>query len=293
MKMTKKGVKMTKKGVVKNAITILLLVIVGVGLLVYSGLPELSGFRNSIYGLIVDFLILTGIILYLTLSHKISMPLLGKITVWGYGLLFILLSIFDFGRIETLFLLIYAIINVCVAIHLYQKKGIAYQSIWLFGVFSYLTTIIFVLRVEYLHGEFNLTFLLSAIIVAVVIFIPCLIYGLRNFKLYRDWEKLIGVPLLGLLGGFLLTWLTVASMNVYLDTSVPTYEEYTIIDKDIRSGARQITTYEFEVEKNDIVFTIGVSETSYYSYEVNDTIRLSIYNGAFNEPYYIYENNDN
>ena len=82
-------------------------------------------------------------------------------------------------------------------------------------------------------------------------------------------------------------------MNVYLDMSTPTYEEYIIIDKDIKAGSRQITTYEFEVKKDDIVFTIGVSETSYYSYEVNDTIRLSVYNGAFNEPYYIHENNDN
>ena len=30
-------------------------------------------------------------------------------------------------------------------------------------------------------------------------------------------------------------------MNVYLDRSKPTYEEYVIIDKDIRTGARQIT----------------------------------------------------
>ena len=284
---------MTKKEFVKFTITILLFLIVGFGLLIYSLLPELSGFRNSFYGSIAYFMILSGIILYLTLSHKVNMPLLGKITVWGYDLLFILLSIFDFGRIEALFFFIYAVVNICVAIYLYQKNGVAYKSIWLFGAFSYLTTITFVLRVKYLNGEFNLTFLWSAIIVSIMIFIPCLIYGIRHYKLYGDWEKLIGVPLLALLGGFLLTWLTVGSMNVYLDTSTPTYEEYIVIDKGIQSGARQITTYELEVKKDDTVFKIGVSETSYYSYEVNDIIKLSIYSGAFNEPYYIHENNDN
>ena len=61
-----------------------------------------------------------------------------------------------------------------------------------------------------------------------------------------------------------------SSTITFLPSITFTYEEYTIIDKDIRSGARQITTYELEVEKNDTVFTIGVSETSYYNYEIND-----------------------
>ena len=288
----KMAIKMTKKEIVYLVINSLVILTIGLGLFVYFLLPELSDFRNSIYGSIVYFLILVGIILCVTVSRKISMPLLGKITVWGYGLLFILLSIFDFGRIEMLFLFIYSVINVCIAIFLYQKYGVAYKSIWLFGVLSYFTTIIVVLRVKYLHGGLNSTFLWSAILVSIIIFVPCMIYGIRYFKLYRDWEKLIGLPLAVLLVGFVLTWLTVASMNVYLDTSAPTYEEYTIIDKDVKAGSRQVTTYELEVKKDDTVFTIGVSEIAYYRHEVNDTIKLSVYNGAFNEPYYIHENSE-
>jgi hypothetical protein len=183
------AIKMTKKEIVYLVINSLVILTIGLGLFVYFLLPELSDFRNSIYGSIVYFLILVGIILCVTVSRKISMPLLGKITVWGYGLLFILLSIFDFGRIEMLFLFIYSVINVCVAIFLYQKYGVAYKSIWLFGALSYFTTIIVVLRVKYLHGEFNLTFLWSAIIVSIIVFIPCLFYGIRHFRLYRDFKK--------------------------------------------------------------------------------------------------------
>ena len=286
------GIKMTKKEIIYFVINNLVILIAGVGLFIYFLLPELSGFRNSIYGLIVDFLLLAGIILGVTLSHIIGMPLLGKITVWVYGLLFIFLSIFDFGKIEMLFYFIYAIINVCMTIFLYQKYGIAYKSILLFGFFSYFTTAVVVLRVKYLHSEFDSIFLWLAIIVSLIIFIPFLIYGIKYFKLYRDWEKLIWLPLVTLLCGFVLVWLTVASMNVYLDTSTPTYEEYVIVDKDIKAGSRQVTTYEFDVKKDDTTFTIGVSETAYYSHEVNDTIKLSIYNGAFNEPYYIHEESE-
>ena len=286
------AIKMTKKEIIYFVINNLVILIAGVGLFIYFLLPELSGFRNSIYGLIVDFLLLSGIILGVTLSHIIGMPLLGKITVWAYGLLFIFLSVFDFGKIEMLFYFIYAIINVCMTIFLYQKYGIAYKSILLFGFFSYFTTAVVVLRVKYLHSEFDSIFLWLAIIVSLIIFVPFLIYGVKYFKLYRDWEKLIGVPLMALLCGFVLVWLTVASMNVYLDTSTPTYEEYVIVDKDIKAGSRQVTTYEFEVKKDDVVFTIGVSETAYYSHEVNDTIKLSVHNGAFNEPYYIHEESE-
>ena len=284
------AIKMTKKEIIYFVINNLVILIAGVGLFIYFLLPELSGFRNSIYGLIVEFLLLAGIILGVTLSRKISMPLLGKITVWVYGLLFLLSGIFDFGRIEMLFFFIYAIVNVCVAIYLYKKHGIAYKSILLFGVFSYLTTSFVVLRVKYLHNEFTSPFMWVAIIVSIIVFIPCLIYVIRYYKRYGVWEKHIALPFSALLISFVFVWLTVSSMNVYLDTSAPTYEEYIIMDKDIRAGSRQATTYELEVKKDDTTFTIGVSETTYYSHEINDTIKLSIYSGAFNEPYYIHEN---
>lgn len=285
------AIKTTKNENVYFVINCLVIAIVGFGAFIYSIHPDLSDFRNSIYGLMINFLVLAGIILYVTLSRKINMPLLGKITVWIYGLLFILSGIFNFGRIEMLFFFIYAIVNVCVAVYLYIRYGIAYKSIWLFGIFSYLSTAFIVLRVNYLHNEFTSPFMWVAIIVSIIVFIPCLIYVIKYYMPYREWEYIIGVPLAALLVSFVVAWLTVSSMNVYLDTSDPTYEEYVIIDKDIRAGSRQATTYELEVKKDDTTFTIGVSETAYYSHEINDTITLSVYSGAFNEPYYIHENN--
>ena len=285
--------KTTKNENVFFVINCLVIVIVGFGAFIYSIHPDLSDFRNSIYGLMINFLVLAGIILYVTLSRKINMPLLGKITVWIYGLLFILSGIFDFGRIEMLFFFIYAIINVCVAVYLYIRCGIDYKSIWLFGVFSYLSTAFIVLRVKYLHNEFTSPFMWVAITISIIVFIPCLIYAIKYYMPYREWENIIGIPLTALLLSFVVVWLSVSSMNVYLDTSDPTYEEYVIIDKDIRAGSRQTTTYELEVKKDDTTFMIGVSEKTYYDYEINDIIQLSIYSGAFNEPYYIHESSGN
>lgn len=104
-----------------HVINILIMIVVGFGTFCYSIDPALTDFRNSIYGLLVEFLVLAGIMMYVTLSREIGMPLLGKITVWVYGLLFLLLGIFDFGRIELLFFFIYTIVNVGVTIFLYKN----------------------------------------------------------------------------------------------------------------------------------------------------------------------------
>lgn len=284
---------MTKKEIFKMIAIISAIVVICLGLTVYSLLPELSDFRNSIYGTMVVFFVLTGIILYVTLSKRINMPTLGQVTVWTYLGLHILLVVIDLGKIEALFLLLYAIFNIAVTIYIYRKTGKEYKSIWAFGTLSYLSSVVFAIRVQLINDDWWLTIVIPSIIVAVVVLIPCLIYGIKQFKLYRDWKKLISVPLLGVMVGFLITFLTISSMNVYLDTSNPTYEEFVIIDKDIRAGARQLTTYELEVQKGEKNFYIGVSEEEYYDYEITDAINLSRYSGAFNEPYYIYENNDN
>lgn len=284
---------MTKKEIFKMIAIISAIVVICLGLTVYSLLPELSDFRNSIYGTMVVYFALTGIILYVTLSKRINMPILGRVTVWTYLGLHILLVVIDLGKIEALFLLLYAIFNIAVTIYIYRTTGEEYKSIWAFGTLSYLSSVLFAIRVQFINDDWWLTIIIPSIIVAVVVLIPCLIYGITQFKLYRDWEKLISVPLLGVMVGFLITFLTISSMNVYLDTSNPTYEEFVIIDKDIRAGARQLTTYELEVQKGEKNFYIGVSEEEYYDYEITDEITLSIYSGAFNEPYYIYENNDN
>ena len=129
----KKSKKIDKKWkYIYIVINCLVILIIGFGAFIYSIHPDLHDFRNSVYGLMVYFLILAGIILGVTLSRTINMPLLGKITVWAYGLLFILLSVFDFGRIELLFFFIYAVINFGVAIFLYKKywrKHILYHLI--------------------------------------------------------------------------------------------------------------------------------------------------------------------
>ena len=165
-------------------------------------------------------------------------------------------------------------------------------SVQIIGALSYLTTAAVALQAEYSNSVIlSPTFLTVSLVGAALVFLLCLIYAIRDFRIYRkiDGEHHILIPLAGLLGGFLLTWLTVISMNVYLDRSAPVCHEFVIVDKSIQTGARQLTTYGLEVEGNGCTFKIAVLDEVYYSYEVNDPIVLSRYDGAFGEPYYIYD----
>lgn len=269
----------------KTILWIIVGIIACIGMMFYSLSPQLSDFRNSIYGQILRCALVDGFILYVILSKKINQSILGKITTACFGLLYTILSFIYIGRISSLLFFIYGVINILITICIYQKKKKEYKSIWIFGAFSYLISVLWVLRIKMIPSDFNLTFLLPSIIIAVLVFVPCLIYGIKK----RNLEKAICIPLAGLLGTFIFCWLTIASMNVYLDFSKPDYVECLILDKKIQSGPRRVTTYEFKIENENKTFYIGVPEEVYYDYEIDDTITLALYQGAFHIPYYIYD----
>ena len=164
---------MTKKEILKVSAIISFIAVLSIGVLIYTLLPELSDFRNSIYGSIVSFLAVGGVILYVTLSSSISMPKMGKITVWAYLGLRILLVHLHWGRIEALFLFIYSIINIAVTIYIYKTTKKEYKSIWMFGALSYLSVTVLTLSTELINDDWWLTIVIPAVVVAVVVLIPC------------------------------------------------------------------------------------------------------------------------
>lgn len=252
--------------------------------------PKLHEFRNSIFGLIIDCAFVVSIISFFIFSKTIDQPLLGKITTASYAVIYILLSVIDIGKFEPFIYLLYSVVNISIVIYIYKKTERVYISIWILGAYAYLSTIIFEFKVECITGDFNPTFLIPSIIITVIVFLLCLIFAILKYKKSKSLQIAIFIPLMGLISGFIISWTTISSMNIYLDFSSPTYVEFVIIDKKLKSGARQATTYELEVKNENESFAIAVSENAYYEHEINDTIVLSLYNGAFNEPYYIHDN---
>lgn len=264
----------------------LFVLIVGVPLVV-MGIHALDSTTNPVISEVLPLVVLLLAVLFVTLSKKIGMPAVGKITDWGFIAVLILMWVLDLGKIELLFLFIYSIINILVAVCLYKATGKGYSSIWLFGVLAYLITV-FASRVTMVNGDMNPTFLICSIVGAVIALIPCLFFAKKDYQANKKTSGFITWFLLGILCGFFLTGTTVTSMNVYLDSSAPIYEQCVIIEKDVDSSTNSMS-YKFKVQKGEESFTIEVDRETYHDCQINDGIVIARYEGAFNQPYYVYE----
>lgn len=143
-----------------------------------------------------------------------------------------------------------------------------------------------VLRVRQIDNEFS--FWIPSLIICVISFSIVLYISLVRYQIDRNKENVICYPILALMFGFIIPWLSLNSLNVSLDFSTPTYEEFIILDKHVDTGARRITSYEVEVENEFSKFKIAIDEIDFYEYNIGDKITLNIYQGAFGKKYYLY-----
>ncbi len=266
-------------------------------LMFYTLSPLLKDFRNSIYALFLEKGIIYAIIAYICFRRGSRLPNICKAILFLFPTITLILSLLSLGRISYLIILIYSIL--CIGVYAYYKvkRKKDYSSLMYWGLLSYIQFVVPILSVEYIDSEFP--FWIPSLIICIIAFIICLFISIRKYNKDKLNPKirnksringeLISINILVLMMGFILPWMTISSLNVVLDNTAPKYEVFEVVDKDIRTGSRQITTYNLELEKGDIKINIAVAEVVYYEYEVGEKITVSIYNGAFNERYYTYD----
>ena len=266
-------------------------------LMFYTHSPLLKDFRNSIYALFLEKGIIYAIIAYVCFRRDSRLPNICKAILFLFPTITLILSLLSLGRISYLIILIYGIL--CIGVYAYYKvkRKKDYSSLMYCGLLSYIQIVVPILSVEYIDSEFP--FWIPSLIICIIACIVCLFISFRKYNKDKLNPKirnksringeLISINILVLMMGFILPWMTISSLNVVLDNTEPKYEVFEVVDKDIRTGNRRITTYNLELEKGDIKINIAVSEVVYYEYEVGEKITVSIYNGAFNERYYTYD----
>ncbi len=79
----------------------------------------------------------------------------------------------------------------------------------------------------------------------------------------------------------------IANLNYALDFSKPTKTIITIEDKDFDYNRRSPNSYEFEFTIDGREFDIEVPSSVYDEYDVGDIYELIVYNGAFDEAFYM------
>ena len=87
---------------------------------------------------------------------------------------------------------------------------------------------------------------------------------------------------------FILIWATANNLNYMLDLSEPEQFYVVIIDKEIDNSGKD-THYEMTVIIGDEQIQMNVSQSIYFHHEIGQTLPVDLYQGFFNDPYYINE----
>ena len=72
---------MSKKKEFEINIKTMVLIILFIAFAIYTLIPQLREFRTSIYGHIINNILVFGLCLHLTISKKINVPVIGKIII--------------------------------------------------------------------------------------------------------------------------------------------------------------------------------------------------------------------
>lgn len=88
--------------------------------------------------------------------------------------------------------------------------------------------------------------------------------------------------------GFVLPWATIHNMNYMLDGSEPERFEMVILDKEIDTSGKD-TNYEMTLRFRNGEIELNVDQSTYFHYEIGQTLPVDLYQGFFHDPYYINE----
>ena len=115
-------------------------------------------------------------------------------------------------------------------------------------------------------------------------------------KYFKDFEyfkqrksELIASYILLILLCFGISYTGIATLNYAFDDS-STQLSVQVLDKKVRAGARQLTSFYFKIEIEEKETQLDVPANVYYSTEVGDYIEIKLYDGALGYSYYIYGN---
>lgn len=167
-----------------------------------------------------------------------------------------------------------------------SKQLIAAFALLLWGLVSLLT-------VEFVDDWYVVWSLIpTAILSVVIIIVAVLLY--RNtgiFAALSKWKRIGYVAALifcSLVGSFMYSFTAVGVANCVLDFQEPVPTECIVLEKKIRSGARQVTEFEVKVLLDNRERWFNVSTEEYYSLSEGDTVTIDYYTGAFHFAYFAY-----
>ncbi len=278
------------KPLYKYGLAILLLF----GWMYLSMSPNLQYIRDTNWydiGIFAIIFVGVAVTMFLKELHT-SIP--SKI-VLGLIFLYPFLRLLDLStRVFSLIIYFHGIVLILtvVGVELYKynnhKKNMPFEKYPLIvGLLQFIIACSIIMDVDYIDkagDPWLVILIISAGLMIISIFVV-----IRYKDDIRDRQNLYCIPLLVLMGGFCFGYLSYLFFNYSFDTSVPIEYSAEIIEMDIDTGGRSMTTYDLTIIIEGEEYQISTSQSRYYQLNVGDEIIVNRYQGAFNYEYMIYE----
>lgn len=269
----------------------LLAVPLWIGFLFLEGSPKLQSLRDSVWYIIGWKLLISGVILFFTFFGKTKQTVAAKIILSACACVpwLVLLGCSDRLFLVVLTMLAYLLLGY--ALYFNIKKRKSNSLIFFMTAFFTLAMLEKLGTYTYIDESNEMQYWYWYLAVGIV---AGVVFGVLAFKeiIYlkdRRVSEKVCVGLLAAFVGFVFPWVTVENANYMFDASEPVIYELTVGEKDLETHSKSGTDYYLIVGLDGKKIELEVSQSEYYQYEIGDKIPISLYEGFFGKPYYIYE----
>ena len=288
----------------KNTIGIVLQIIGG--LLVFIALifwfydPAFFDIRYSLPYRIAVYMVLSAGLFLFAFHPRVEQPLYGKILLVS-GAVVLWVSLLLSGRANAFLFLAYGCVSAAADVVFFlrgqwkMKRDDRYTggdmprfSQIAVGLLSLLYVLKQMFYVECSESEFP--FWLPSLIAAGCLCALSVVFVISAKNVFLRKREKVFIPIAAFCVTFLCVWMVLYVCNYSLDASDPQSISAEVCEMDVRSGGRAPTTYNLTVKtQNGEEIDLNVSQRVWHALEKGDQITVSLYKGALDESYYIYE----
>ena len=250
--------------------------------------PTLQPMRDSIFfSLLLDF-VFSAVIIYFNWFRSAKIPIGGKrfsaVMILLFWLPYFIYSTQFLMIINTVFLLSFIVY----ILHIYLQRQKYYSVLNYEALYLGFCLFLNLENYSYVHHPTSLHFWEFALIIAIVSSIVTVILLSNRIESRKvPYPNRLFLPFLVFCTAFALMWCVACNMNYAFDRNLPIEYDTVIQEKDIKSTSRAGTRYTFFLNLDNTLIKLNVSQSEYHAYEVGDSFPLKLYQGAFDDPFYI------
>lgn len=271
---------------IKEIIFWIVLVIIGVFSIVCDT-PKFTTGTGRIILLVIINLLITGLIIYFSFFCDKKNRVKGFLLILAVAtIIFIWLRHFISLKAELTISAVLTVITVSCAVYRYLRFEQKNKVLFGISIYYVLFNLMQAMNFSIIDND-SVILDIAIVLFAIICTLVSILLIIKN-KYLKDigLANKIFLPFLVLLFSASISFSLIVNLNYSLDKSEPIVKSGTIVEQQLDSGYRRITSFKFIIDIDGEEIYIEVPGDEYYSYKVGDTYEASFYKGFFDIPFY-------